>query len=166
MSTACWHNSRHAAAKTRSRQLLFCQLSTALKAVSYHAVGSAEGLCVLRVFISVLLVLCALQVPAAHFMFIPDVTGPTDAAGRQLETSRAAPGDAVVLSDGAGYISESLARLIPAVSAGEIVGAERGRGAVFPNTPMQVTTVRVVKLIMRLVAGVQCIVLLGAWWLL
>jgi hypothetical protein len=42
------------------------------------------------------------------------------------------------MSDGSGFISDDLAALVPAVSAGELVAAERGQGLLWPQTPLQV----------------------------
>jgi hypothetical protein len=42
------------------------------------------------------------------------------------------------MSDGSGFISDDLARLVPAVSSGELVAAERGQGVLWPHTPLQV----------------------------
>jgi hypothetical protein len=47
------------------------------------------------------------------------------------------------MSDGSGFISADLARLVPAVSSGELVAAERGQGLLWPHTPLQVSNVNI-----------------------
>lgn len=97
----------------------------------------------------------AVQLPAARIFYIPDIEGPTDAAGNKLppqpQTPGATPphqqgfvpppaaaGFSEVMSDGSGFISDDVARLVPAVSSGELVAAETGQGVLWPHTPLQV----------------------------
>jgi hypothetical protein len=101
-------------------------------------------------------------VPARHIIYIPDVVGPTDPQGRPLQPaassssgsngaaatdptgssssipSAADAADELVMTDGSGFISQDLAELIPAVSAGELMAAMWGQGLLWPNTPLQV----------------------------
>jgi hypothetical protein len=94
-----------------------------------------------------------MQLQASRIFYIPDIEGPTDAAGNRLPPQPQTPGSlspdqqglraaaagfSEVMSDGSGFISDDLARLVPAVSAGELVAAERGQGVLWPHTPLQV----------------------------
>jgi hypothetical protein len=99
-----------------------------------------------------------IQVAASNIMYIPDIVGPTDPVGRpllsassssnssnsttgssssSLVSSADAP-DELVMTDGSGFISQELAELVPAVSAGELTAAMWGQGLLWPNTPLQV----------------------------
>lgn len=55
-----------------------------------------------------------------------------------LASSADAP-DELVMTDGSGFISQDLAELVPAVSAGELTAAMFGQGLFWPNTPLQVS---------------------------
>jgi hypothetical protein len=81
----------------------------------------------------------ALQVSAARIFYIPDVEGPTDCHGNRLPGSSVNDGQEVVLTDGAGYISNDLAQRVPAVAAGEILAGTAG--VTWPRTPLQVRRV-------------------------
>lgn len=105
---------------------------------------------------------------AQNIIYIPDIVGPTDTIGRPLQqqptssssgsnlssgagrslgssssgcsslASSADAADELVMTDGSGFISQDLAELVPAVSAGELTAAMFGQGLFWPNTPLQV----------------------------
>eukprot|EP00775_Hariotina_reticulata_P005922 gene5922-6162_t len=76
-----------------------------------------------------------LKVCAAGIFYIPDVEGPTDRQGNKLPGSVIIDSEELLLTDGAGYISDDLAQRVPAVSAGEILAG--AAGVCWPRTPMQ-----------------------------
>lgn len=97
---------------------------------------------------------------ARNIIYIPDVVGPTDPQGRPLQpatsssigsngpaatnssssiASAADAADELVMTDGSGFISQDLAELVPAVSAGELMAAMWGQGLLWPSTPLQVS---------------------------